>query len=250
MYLIFDLDDTLLTSDSKITKYTKNVISRLKQKGHIIVINSARSFEYLEEYIYQIKPNYCICDGGTEIFDHNKLVFKNHIKNEIVNEAICLFKENNIDTFSVFNKKLYTQNIDYVSKNAIAKYYDFTKPFYTSASKITFKTSDDAIAKLIAKKLNLKLIKYLNGNWYRLSTSSKELGNIELFHLLKDNNPKDICFGDDVGDLEMLKSAYIGVAMKNSVPEVLEIIKESTEYDNNSDGVARYLCNLERKGIL
>ena len=98
--------------------------------------------------------------------------------------------------------------------------------------------------------MNLKLFNYLSGDWYRLSASSKELGNQALFKLLNDKNPKYICFGDDIGDIEMLQSATIGVAMKNSIPDVLNKINEVTKYNNNSDGVAKYLSDLERKGIL
>ena len=41
MYLIFDLDDTLLTSYKRITKFTKDVLNSLQQKGlseNILVI--------------------------------------------------------------------------------------------------------------------------------------------------------------------------------------------------------------------
>lgn len=250
MYLIFDLDDTLLTSDKRITKFTKDVLNSLQQKGHIIVINSARTFEYLEEYVYEIKPNYSICDGGAEIYKYKDLIYQKHISQSLVNYAVNLFKEYNITTFSVFNKKLYTQNIDYISQNKNAKYFDFSNPFDKSVSKITFKSVNGNIANDIAKRLNLKLFNYLSGDWYRLSASSKELGNQALFKLLNDKNPKYICFGDDIGDIEMLQSATIGVAMKNSIPDVLNKINEVTKYNNNSDGVAKYLSDLERKGIL
>lgn len=45
-----------------------------------------------------------------------------------------------------------------------------------------------------------------------------------------------ICIGDNVNDLEMVKNAGLGIAMKNSALEKQDIAKYITE-DNNSDGV-------------
>ena len=63
------------------------------------------------------------------------------------------------------------------------------------------------------------------------------LWQIKLLNLdIKDT----ICFGDDLGDLEMIQKAGVGVAMANSVPAVLEKVNNVT-LSVLEDGVAVYL---------
>ena len=75
MYLIFDLDDTLLTTDKKITKYTKSVLRTCQRRGHLIVINSARPFSKIKEVIKDIEVDYVIANGGSEIYNGEILKF-------------------------------------------------------------------------------------------------------------------------------------------------------------------------------
>ena len=50
-----------------------------------------------------------------------------------------------------------------------------------------------------------------------------------------------IAFGDDLGDLEMLQQAGIGVLMINAKEEHHAKVAVMSEYSNNEDGVARFL---------
>lgn len=250
MYLIFDLDDTLLTSDKKITHYSKQVLEKCQNKGHLIVINSARGFCFMENYIKDIHADYTIANGGSEIYKSTDLIHFNGINVEDTNKIIKELLDNNIERFSIqTTQKLYASSLDYTKANQYAHYFDFTTYFPYEASKIVILSNEPSFMEKLSTKYSLTLTNYLNGNWYRLSKTTKELGNKTLFKILNDNNPKAIVFGDDIGDLEMLK-AHHGVALKNSVQSVLDEIETITEFTNNEDGAAKYLNMLLEKGIL
>ena len=64
---------------------------------------------------------------------------------------------------------------------------------------------------------------------------------MDLFKLLNDENPKDFVFGDDLGDLEMIKNAYIGVLMNNS--KLTNLGLNLSDYSNDEDGVIKYMID-------
>ena len=93
----------------------------------------------------------------------------------------------------------------------------------------------------LAKEFGLQYESYLDGLWFRLSASTKELGNLELFKILKDTNPIDYVFGDDTGDLAMIRRAYHGVLLCNARTELKRQVQFITRWDNQNDGVAKYM---------
>ena len=52
-------------------------------------------------------------------------------------------------------------------------------------------------------------------------------------------------FGDSFNDLEMLNFAGNGIVMKNGCQELKSYFGSITDFDNNDDGVARYLEKLK-----
>ena len=74
MYIVVDLDDTLLNSERQITEYTHKVFNELREKGHKIVINTARSFFTASRLINELKPDYSILNGGSLVIDKEKNV--------------------------------------------------------------------------------------------------------------------------------------------------------------------------------
>lgn len=61
---------------------------------------------------------------------------------------------------------------------------------------------------------------------------------------VKDLEKEDVIFfGDDIGDLKCLLNCTYGVAMKNSIPEVLDAIHTVCD-SNDNDGVSKYLNRL------
>lgn len=244
-YIIFDMDDTLLPKDRIIKKYTLDVLHELQKLGHKIVINTARSKSFNQEYFDEIKPDYAILNGGSLIIDKNeKILFKEVIAKEVVNDISKDLLEI-ANTFSIYTEdELFSSDPNYHSQGA--KYFDFFKnKLNKEALKIVASFNDEKVASKIAKKYGLEYVAYLNGRFGRinLKNTSKESGNRKLMEILGDELKNTIVFGDDVGDLNMINEAGIGVLMKNARDEIKAKAKNVSKYTNDEEGVARFLSN-------
>ena len=82
-----------------------------------------------------------------------------------------------------------------------------------------------------------------NGNWITIIPNSiNKLTSIKwLINGLDINTNEVIYFGDSTNDIQAIKELGLGVAMKNAQKEVKDIANEITLYDNNNDGLARFL---------
>lgn len=70
---------------------------------------------------------------------------------------------------------------------------------------------------------------------------SKSNGIKQLMELLNISNDEAMSFGDGLNDIDMLEKCGFGVALKNGLPEVKRVADAVTSYDNNNDGVIKYL---------
>ena len=52
-----------------------------------------------------------------------------------------------------------------------------------------------------------------------------------------------LAFGDDLGDLDMIREAGVGVLMKNARPNLHGQAGILSEYTNEEEGVARFLAD-------
>lgn len=245
-YIIFDMDDTLLPSDRVIKKYTLDVLNKVQDLGHKIVINTARSKSFNQEYFDEIKPDYAILNGGSLIIDKNeKVLFKKVISAEVVNELIVdLIKISN--NFSIYTEnELFSSDPNFHSQGA--QFFDFSKEILNKESlKIVGNFKNKELADKVAAKYDLIYVPYLEGKFGRMNRkdTSKESGNRELMKLLNASLDDAIVFGDDVGDLKMIQEAGVGVLMKNAKDELKEKVKNVSKYTNNEDGVARFLTEF------
>ena len=73
-YIIFDLDDTLLNDKREISPYTLDVLEKVQGLGHKIVYNTARSLGHSWQFFDQLRPDYAIVNGGSQIVDRNETV--------------------------------------------------------------------------------------------------------------------------------------------------------------------------------
>ncbi len=239
-----DLDDTLLTKNKIVTPYTLQFIEMVRNKNFKIVLNTARSYKAALPFINLVQPDYSILNGGAQILDktHN-MIFQKYISKELTNYVLELIKDDHtILNFSVEGiHNLYTPNKEYIEINPLAKYFSFKEEFMEPAYKILLAADDKEKWISLSKTLDLCYESYYDGAWFRLSKSTKYLGNVALFNLLNDTSPKDYVFGDDTGDMEMIQKAYHGVLLSNARESLQMEVLHITDFDNDHDGIARYM---------
>ena len=242
--VIFDLDDTLLNGNSQVGEYTLDVLKKLQEMGHFIAFNTARSQMRSEDIYNVVKPDFAIYNGGAQITDKDgKTIFEAGIDKEICNLLVPeLFALT--DRFSYQNADwFYSANEDYKAPDV--RFFDFkNEEFPTGAYKIiAFSDNPDSLLP-VAEKYDLDFITYFGGPFCRFTKKgvTKAFGNRKLAEMLGCSLNDVIAFGDDTGDLGMLKEAGVGVIMKNARDELKSDDLVVSNFTNEEDGVARFLA--------
>lgn len=248
-YIIFDLDDTLLDSHKQISDATLHILRRLQSMGHRIVINTARSLSFSSEPMERIRPDYAILCGGALIVDKDSNpLFRSEIDNATVLSLIGDLLEV-ADNFSVQTETTLFSSNPYAAQDA--QIFDFRQNrFPYHAQKVVAAIKDVQAAQDLAEKYHLEFTTYVNGPYRRYSppNTTKATGNRHLVTLTGGSLADVIAFGDDMGDMEMLQEAGVGVLMKNARPELWSLCDTVSDYTCNEDGVARFLCDYFHLG--
>ncbi len=237
MIICVDLDSTLLKTDKSLSEYTIATFNKLYLKNHIIVINTARNYERTKKYAEKIKAKYVICNGGSQIFDEEgKAIYLNSICEEVVKKVIKEFKKCSeivgVQTENDYYSIDADSNIELILENIKEAY------------KITIFKGDKNKINEICLNNNLEYIVYESGNWGKVSLKgvTKYSGLRMLLEIIGYKKEDVWFFGDDIGDLECLLNCGKGIAMKNSVREVLDKSNNLIICDtNDNDGVAKYI---------
>ena len=244
-YLIVDLDDTLLRSDKTVSEYTRDGIENLRKSGFLFVFNTARSLAASDKWIDDLKPDYAILNAGGMICDRDKnIIFKREISvfdtNYITRE---LMQDSRVRLFSVQTQdKLISKEVDNDKKWLKYHYFDFMSDLNEPSMKIMMSSPDSDKWEQLAKQMGYEFERYFDGTWFRISASNKYKGNQALFAILGDKEPMDYVFGDDHGDVEMIKNAYYGALLNNS--HIKDLCDNVTEFDCDNDGVIRHMYGL------
>lgn len=247
MFISMDLDDTLLRKNKSISDYSLKVLQKLKQLGHIIIINTARNKAMTKELIDIIKPDFVSVNAGCLIFDNNdNVIYSDPIDKEITNKLVKELLEYTSNISIQSYDTLFTTNLNNTNPNAVI--ID-NENYNIDAYKILPFKLDSNIALEKAKKYNLNYTSYFGGNWSRYckEPNNKLTGLKFIVDFCNGSMDDTISFGDDYSDIPMIEGSYIGVAMSNGMEDVIRIAK----YVCNScddDGVAKFLSkyfNLE-----
>lgn len=242
-YIIFDLDDTLLNDKREISPYTLDVLKKVQAMGHKIVYNTARSLGHSRQFFDQLRPDYAIVNGGSQIVDRNEaVVFSAEIDVATLKLVVAELLQITEDLFVQTQEHFYSHKGKHTIQKAVP--FDFSaEEFPFPAQKIVTDVKDDTQAQALADKYNLAFTTYMGGTFRRYNhiDATKALGNRNLMKLTGGTVEDIIAFGDDYGDFDMLREAGVGVMMKNGRPELLGKTSHISEYTNDEDGVARFL---------
>lgn len=256
--IIVDIDGTLTNNEQEISNYTKEIITKAKEKGLYVIICSGRPNTYAtEKSKLSNASSLVISNNGTLIFDYinNTVIFESSFSDNLIKKLWDFASENNICcTFnSIFERfqpaeipnNNYIKNatrissiedIDYSVTQAVVNCYDYDKMLKVNSFLKDFKELEVSNTNLNHENVTGAYFMDIN-----LTGNSKGKAIEILLDYLNINKNETICFGDQMNDSPMFKVSGIKVAMKNATNELKEQADYITEYSNDEDGVAKFI---------
>lgn len=261
----FDLDFTLLNNHQKISDYTVKVLTKAHDMGIKIIPCSSRIIQDLPEFLFeQPWADYFVSANGALIIDKHKNILWDHVlpKEEVrkilaVNPPIAsmisvitangvynlngleeLFRQQGFSEQSInhlMHNRIIVSSFEDVLKKNIAIYKVAIN--YSKASQqkqgLPYYQQLQNVAVTSSYPLNIEV------------TANNVSKGQALSEILAKENitwSEVISFGDQYNDYSMLRKAGTGVVMLNGDKDLQQKIGLITDYDNENDGVARYIA--------
>ncbi len=251
------MDGTLLNDQHELHPDFWKIEEELTGKGVLFAIASGRQFYNLEAKFDRIKNRIMFfAENGTFVSYQGKELYVNPIERDSAigfiemgrkldetylvlcgkNSAYIETRDREfIDEVSKFYERLeivddLTQVNDTILKVTLCNFNgveDHTFPHFVNYT--------DRFKVAIAAKIFIDITAHDANKGDAIKGIQKEL-NI---------SPEEtLVFGDYLNDLEMMQVAHHSYAMKNAHPEIKEVSKFITEFDNNENGVLRTIESL------
>ncbi|MCL2689980.1 MAG: Cof-type HAD-IIB family hydrolase [Chitinispirillia bacterium] len=261
----FDLDGTLLDSQKRIGRANAEALREMAGTGAKVVLASGRLGSSIEKYLPDLGIDAAMLTlNGAQVFtdlkDGRRCIYSAELDNYYANQLIDYCADKPVTLNYYCDGKLFTVK---TNKNAAWAdlYYKQTKTDYN------FLDDFNGMAKNSPSKIILvgesgyidELEKYFRSLWDESSVyicrswnhyleflspkANKGVGLQMLCTALGIDMAEAAAFGDEQNDIPMLKTAGLGIAMKNSSQEVKKYAKRVTEKTNDEDGIA---CEWER----
>ncbi len=261
--LATDLDGTLNNDFHEITKGNKEAISQAVKEGMKVLICSGRSPASIEPYAKNAglaeKGFYGIGFNGCVVFeaDTMKTIYEKRLEKEKALKIIELIKK--ADSSAPIMAYVRQDLVYYeTGKDYICAYSDRVKIKREEIGDFSASIKEDVFKVIICwEPERLKAVYdalkdevgqygfmfYSSPNLLEFSPlgSDKSTGVKFLAKYLNVDMNEVICVGDNYNDLEMVREAGLGVAVKNAVKELKETADYVTLKDNNEDAVKEVL---------
>jgi len=262
--LALDLDGTLLNSSEEISDTNLLSLSSARQEGVKVIITTGRSTPSAIKFIQKVNiPDPSITYNGAVIHNGGKVLRALTLEADVVYETIRLLKKMH------FTPILYGANdqryFEDIMKHRDGFYWlsqGFEKKNVKVENLLENRREDIVRISLFIDESDIPVLeaglgKVFNDTFRTTQTFFPDL-NFWIYEILDTSSSKSkglhylcklygihreevIAVGDNRNDLDMLRWAGLGVAMKNGLPDIFEYADYITEKDNNEDGVAEVI---------
>lgn len=261
--VVFDLDGTILDNDLKVSNNLVKVCNELKKKNPIVIATGRSVSDAIQYYRVLNLDTYLICYNGAFIWHPlTNNIYKNfyidyweeilrflvHNRKKLSIENIVVSQKENTYLLNRYNDYLMDimvdENLpyDFICERDMAEIGNIhrivllVEPKYRENIEELIKENFSAIDVFSWKGRNDIIdISLPNMNKWEAIKEVAQFNNVE--------NKKIIVFGDARNDIEMIKAADIGIAVKNASGDVQKVADYVTKYTNNEDGVAQFIIN-------
>lgn len=261
--IAMDLDGTLLDDDKKVPKENLEVLEQLISKGYEVVIATGRRYWSAKQLLKDVrKPLVILANNGNIVRStaDDGIIIKKYLD---IKDFKTLIKEGkkrglqpvvHVDGFEEgidLIIELDKGNNNYISKGEkryreVESYLEMDEDrilavvyagnreelvnFHLDISKrYPNRYSSHVMENIVIAEALLEVMNPLGNKWLSLSEYAKEKGVAE---------EEIIAIGDDNNDIQMIKNAGCGIAMKNAIKGAKKVADIITEKDNNQAGVA------------
>ena len=258
-----DMDGTLLTTEKKLTAYTKAVLRKALEQGIEVVLSTGRAITGIPKELLEMPGmKYAVTINGARIMDlqENRVIYENMLPMETALKLLDIIGEFDaiqeafIDSVCYSSKDKLSHANDYFLHPSIAEYVLKSRtPVDDVKAKVLemnqtvdkvngmFRTVEDKKSsyELLTKVPGGVVVSSLGNNW-EINAEGTDKGSamLKLGELLGIRREEIMACGDGMNDIAMLKSVGLGVAMANADSEVREVADYITE-SNDEDGVAK-----------
>lgn len=267
-----DLDGTLLDDSKKIPEDNVSVMRELIDKEYEVVIATGRRYWEAKDFIKVIDRHMVILANNGNIvrdIEDDKLLIKKYLKIEDFKKVAKESKERGLYPLLLVDD--YENGIDVVVEaGSVSEFHNI----YISRAQERYREVEDylemddvnilSVVYAGDKKDMEELYDYITQRYpdiykshlmehINLAEALLEIMNplgdkwLSLLEYAKDrgiDQSEIIAIGDDNNDVEMIKNAGCGIAMKNGSAFVKDVADIITEKDNNESGVAFELKRL------
>ncbi len=254
--LILDIDGTLVNSEKKVTKATKDALIKVQEEGHIVALASGRpapGMSYPNELELDRFGGYILSFNGGKIINckTKEVVYQRVLPKDIIEDMYEFAVKNDCGLITYEGEEIIVgtrmdEYIEYEAKlNKIpTKQVENFLEYLTFDVNKCLMTADGDRAKeyteFLSEKYGDRISVYRSEPFFIeiMPKNVDKAASIDLMaELLELNKENIICCGDGHNDLTMIQYAPLGVAMANAVSEVKEVADFITTKSNDEDGL-------------
>ncbi|MBE6853961.1 MAG: HAD family phosphatase [Ruminococcus sp.] len=255
--VFLDIDGTLVNSEKKITKATKDSLMRIQKAGVKLAIASGRPSKgvipYAEELELEKYAGYILPFNGGNIINYQtkEVVYSNTLSMDVLKKAYELSKEYGLELITYRGDVILSETDDNpylliestINKMDVEKVDCVYDAVVEPPVKCLLLGDGDYLGK-IENEIREKIGE--NANVFRSEPFFMEVvpqgidkaaAIAALIKKIGIEREETIAFGDGFNDVSMVEYAGLGVAMSNGCDKIKEVADRIAP-DNNSDGIA------------
>lgn len=253
-----DLDGTLLTSEHKITPFTKQVLTQLHQQGTDFIFATGRHHVDVAHMREQLGiPAFMITSNGARVHNcENEIIFKQNIAPEVIKGMIEMLQNDQEIQIHLYRNDdwlVSREDANNPCQQAHFSYqlFDLNNPPLEDIAKIFITREDQNHEKLVLWENKIKAkfagqtnITFSSPNCLEVMDAGVSKGHaLDAIAKMKGYQLKDcIAFGDGMNDFEMLSMAGKGLVMETAHHKVKSALPDHEIIGNSDDdAVAHYL---------
>jgi len=262
--LALDLDGTTLNSSEQISDTNISAIQRASQAGIRVIVTTGRSYTSASRFIHRLgTTDPTITYNGALIRNGTSVLRSLTLEGTIVRDTLTLLKELGqspvvysvddkryvdepeklIPGFFEFSKGSGIENIQVA--DLMSQCWEHVIRVSVFTDETTTQKLDEELGRRLVGSIKTAQTYFSDWNFWIFEVLNPECSKPKALQYLCDlygfDREEVIAVGDNRNDVEMLDWAGMGVAMRNSLPDVLRHADYVTTRDNNEHGVAEVI---------